>query len=287
MKFKYKKILWLFLASVFIVSCSKEDVYEVIEEPKTLMEQSFGNDVAQKMDVYLPAGRSQATTQVILIIHGGGWMLGDKKDMNSFVPKFQSKMKENYAVVNMNYRLANLSPRYMLPTQTDDIHSAMDYIAENASTLGVKPEFVVVGLSAGGHLAMLYSYKHDTKRRVKAVVNIVGPSNLDDDYYKSYPIFRLGMNYITDPKNLPKGMTQSVFGSPVTWITKNAPPTISFYGSTDQYIPAIQHTALEQKLNEHKIPNAKHIYNGGHGVGFEHSDDIVARTAAFLEEYVR
>lgn len=239
------------------------------------------------MDIYLPAGRSQGTTKVILLIHGGGWIGGDKKSLDNFVVKFQSKVKENYAMVNMNYRLAIIPTRYMLPTQTDDIRAAMDYISKNASTLGVKPQFVVLGVSAGGHLAMLYSYKYDTARRVKGVVNIVGPSNLDDSYYKNNLIFNFAMNYITDPKNLPKNMTQSVFGSPVTWITKNAPPTISFYGSSDDLIPATQHSALEQGLNKYKIPQAKHVYDGGHGIGDDNVDDLIARTLSFLGEYVR
>ncbi len=291
MKHSVKYFLWILLAAVTTFGCSKEgesEVHKVFIEPKTITDVNYGNDVAQRMDIYLPAGRSQATTQVLLIIHGGGWFAGDKKDMNDFASKFQNQMS-NYAVVNMNYRLVTFAPvRYMLPPQTDDIRSAMDYIGKNAAELGVKQEFVVLGLSAGGHLAMLYSYKYDTERRVKAAVNIVGPSNLNDSYYLNIELYRWAMEHITNPSNLPTNMTAPVFGSPVTWVTKNAPPTISFYGTNDEYIPPSQHSALEDTLNNYKIPNQKHIYEGGHiQASYNQSDDIVAKTKQFVSTHVK
>ncbi|OPZ27076.1 MAG: acetyl esterase [Bacteroidetes bacterium ADurb.BinA174] len=288
MKLTLKLFLGFFLFAILFSACSQEEVFEVINEPKTIIDAAYGNDEAQKADIFLPEGRSQADTRVLLIIHGGGWYTGDKKDMDKFVSTFQSKLK-SYAVVNMNYRLVTFSPvRYMLPTQTDDIRLVMDYMAKNASDFGIKPEFVLLGLSAGGHLAMLYSYKYDKAGRVKAAVNIVGPCDLSDDAYKNNFIFNLGMNYITDPAHLPSGMSQSTFGSPVHWITRNAPPTISFYGNTDKLIPLSQPSTLEQALNQYNIPNEKYIYPGGHTeASYDQSDDIVAKTVTFLTTHVR
>ncbi len=280
------KFLSIFLFSLIILSSCKKEVYEVFEEPKTILDVAYGNDAAQKADIFLPANRSEADTRVLVIIHGGGWMAGDKKDMQSFVPKFQAELKD-YAIVNMNYRLADLTSRYMLPMQTDDIQSVINHMKNNAAEYGIKPEFVVLGLSAGGHLAMYYAYKNDSDRKVKAVVNIVGPSNLNDTYYLNNVVFNFAMGRITAPSNLPSGMPQSVLGSPVTWISTKSQPTISFYGTTDTYIPASQHSALEQELNKVNVPNEKHIYEGGHVVGFSQSDDIVNKTKEFLRKNVR
>lgn len=291
MKHSMKHFLWILLTTITVIGCSKEgepEVHKVFNEPKTVVDVAYGKDAAQKMDIYLPAGRSQATTRVLLIIHGGGWYDGNKKDMNDFVSKFQVQMND-YAVVNMNYRLVTFAPaRYMLPMQTDDIRSVMNYIGKNAAELGVKSEFVVLGLSAGGHLAMLYSYKYDTERRVKATVNIVGPSNLNDSFYLNNMVYGLAMGYITNPSNLPADMNAPVFGSPITWVTKNAPPTIAFYGTNDKLIPPSQHSALEDALNNYKIPNQKHIYEGGHvQASYNQSDDIVAKTKQFVSTHVK
>ena len=281
-----KYLSFVFFIWIVFSGCKKEN-FEIFEEPKTLLNVAYGSDAAQKADIFLPANRSQADTRVVLIIHGGGWMAGDKKDMESYIPKLQSQLKD-YAVVNMNYRLASISPiRYMLPTQSDDIRSLMNYVQSNADEFGVKPEFVVLGYSAGGHLAMLYAYRYDTDKRVKAVVNIAGPCNLDDSAYHSNPIFSFGMNYITNPDNLPDGMTQAVFGSPVTWISTKSQPTIAFYGSSDDLIPVSQHTKLEQSLNNVEVYNEKHIYDTGHDVSFKFADDIIQKTKAFLSKHVR
>ena len=287
MKFLSNLFPVLFLSVILFSTCRKEEVHQIIQEPRTILDTSYGGDVAQKADIYLPAGRSSGTTRVLLIIHGGGWFGGDKKDMQRFVPAFQAQLK-NYAIINMNYRLVTFVPvRYMLPTQTDDIRAVMDFVKNNAAAFGVKPEFVVLGLSAGGHLAMLYSYKYDSERRVKGVVNIVGPSDLSDNFYQNNTIYRIGMGYITHPDNLPSGMVANVFGSPANWISSASQPTISFYGTNDGYIPESQHTILETTLNRFNVYNEKHIYNGGHEVGFGNIDDIVSKTAAFLRARVK
>ncbi len=288
MKKRIKYILPLFFVAVLLTNCAKdEEIHEVLSEPKTELNVSYGKNERHVMDVYLPAGRSQATTSVLVLIHGGGWYEGDKSSMNDFVAEFQSQMKD-YAIVNINYRLVNFSNLYMLPTQTDDIRAAMDFVEDNASNWGVKPEFVVLGLSAGGHLAMLYSYKEDSGNRVKATVNIVGPSNLNDSFYTNNFIYNFAMGYIAKPEDLPADTKAAVFASPVTWITNSAPPTISFYGTTDSFIPESQHSALENALNDHKVPNEKHIYNGSHTeASYGQSADIVAKIKAFLAKHVR
>lgn len=285
MRLNIKHLPFILFSFVILSSCTKEN-FEVFTEPKTIMNASYGSDNAQKADIFLPANRSQADTKVLLIIHGGGWMAGDKKDMEGLVPKIQALLGD-YAIVNMNYRLAAMTPlRYMLPTQSDDIRSVMNYIGSNADEFGVKPEFVVLGYSAGGHLAMLYAYKYDEERRVKAVVNIAGPSNLDDVAYHNNMGFSFLMNYITNPSDLPSGMTQSVFGSPVTWVSSKSQPTISFYGSTDELIPQSQHTTLKTSLNSANIYNENYIYNAGHEVIAKFTDDILSKTKDFLSKNV-
>ncbi len=284
---KNVKYLSFILFSFVIFSSCKKEKYAVFDTPQTFLNYSYGEDPSQKVDIFLPAGRSQGTTRVILLIHGGGWMAGSSKDMETFFVSMKEKMPD-YAIVNMNYRLAELvGPKFMLPMQTDDIHSAINYMKSHAEAFGIKPEFVVVGLSAGGHLAMLYSYKHDLDRSVKAVVNIVGPSNLNDTFYLNNLVYGVAMNRITDPANLPAGMSQSVFGSPMTWITSKAPPTISFYGTNDEFIPLSQHSFLEESLDKVNVYNEKHIYEGGHSVGYDNKDDIVNKIKSFLERRIK
>ncbi|HNN72718.1 MAG TPA: hypothetical protein PKG89_15825, partial [Ferruginibacter sp.] len=50
---------------------------------RIILDTAYGTAPAQKMDIYLPAGRT-AATKLIILIHGGGWEAGDKADMNYY-----------------------------------------------------------------------------------------------------------------------------------------------------------------------------------------------------------
>lgn len=281
-----KVIISALLMMFFLTSCNNDVDSEVIfPEAKTMMDVSYGADAKQKMDIYLPPNRSSSKTKVFVLIHGGGWTGGDKVDFNSYVPKFQQNFSD-YALVNMNYRLVQSSVNYLLPYLTDDIKSVLDNLGQNSAEYGVKPEFVLCGVSAGGHLSMLYSYKYDEQKRVKAVVNIVGPTNFEDSYYASYPQYWDAITHIIDPSLLPANYSAAKFGSPISWVTTSSAPTISFFGSTDELVPPGQKTILDQKLNEKDVINESYLYNGGHDIGALFENEILAKTKTFVYKNV-
>lgn len=271
---------------ILVTSCQRDNDSEVIfTDAKSLMDISYGPDSKQKMDIYLPPNRSSNKTKVFVLIHGGGWSGGDRADFSAYVPKIQNNFSD-YAVVNMNYRLVGSSVNYLLPYLTDDIQSVLDHLARNSAEYGVKPEFVLCGVSAGGHLSMLYSYKFDTQKRVKAIINIVGPANFEDSYYTAYPQYWDLIPLIIEPGLLPANYTAPRYASPVTWISNSSSPTISFFGNTDELVPPSQKTKLDQKLNEKNVINESYLYNGGHGIGNDYEDDIISKSKSFIYKYV-
>jgi acetyl esterase len=90
-----------------------------------------------------------ADAPVLLYFHGGGMVLGSN---HSFEPLARTLASVSDAtVVAVDYRLAPENPA---PAQFDDAYSATEWVAENASRLGVDPaRLAVVGDSAGGSLA--------------------------------------------------------------------------------------------------------------------------------------
>jgi acetyl esterase/lipase len=76
--------------------------------------------------LYLPANRSKTTTKTIVLVHGGGWIEGDKADMNYIVDIIKQNLP-NYAVANINYRLATAS-QPAFPMQIDDISSIVSQL---------------------------------------------------------------------------------------------------------------------------------------------------------------
>ena len=279
------RLLIIFLMFA-LIACEKEESFdpEQLKKPLTQLNLSYGKTEVQKMDVYLPADRNRNQTQVMLLLHGGAWATGAKEEMDEIIPKLQQAFGNEYAIVNMNYRLVNFLGVYMLPTQIDDIEQAMSFVESKSVNWGVKPQFVSVGVSAGGHLALLHAYRFDNKNRVKAVVNVVGPTDLTDPFYQSHPLFSQGLNYIMRSKDIPDGMTAPQFASSVTWIAAQSPPTISFYGNRDHLIPNNQGEKLESTLEQYKVRREMHIYDGGHDIAEKFSDDIVSKTKMFLDQ---
>src|SRR6187431_3135347 len=143
-------LLLLFII-IFISSCKKDDDKEQ-DMSVTMLNVSYGTDAQQKMDVYLPANRSTASTKVIIMIHGGGWNTGDKTDFNEYVDSLK-KREPSYAIFNINYRLANTPD--IFPAQEQDVKAAVEFINSERQEYKVSDKFALIGASAGAHLALL------------------------------------------------------------------------------------------------------------------------------------
>ncbi|MEI9944726.1 MAG: alpha/beta hydrolase [Chitinophagaceae bacterium] len=91
--------------SFLIASCVKENTGTSGTDAVSYTNVTYGSDARQKMDIYLPAGRTTSNTKVIVLIHGGGWTEGDKADFAPFISLIQEKLA-GYAIFNINYRLS-------------------------------------------------------------------------------------------------------------------------------------------------------------------------------------
>ena len=171
-----------FLLIVFIItffsSCKKDDAPEE-DMSVTMLSVSYGTNAQQKMDVYLPVGRSSTATKVIIMIHGGGWNTGDKSDFNEYVDSLK-KRESGYAIFNVNYRLANAPD--LFPAQEQDIKAAVEFIYNKRSEFLISDKFALIGASAGAHLALLQGYKYSTPVKPKAIIDFFGPTDLVELY---------------------------------------------------------------------------------------------------------
>tara|TARA_R110002051_G_scaffold86498_2_gene152344 strand:- start:2367 stop:3215 length:849 start_codon:yes stop_codon:yes gene_type:complete len=265
---------------LFFISCT-EDNNTIIEfetdEAISLNNLSYGDNANQIYDIYLPKNRTQ-DTKVILLIHGGGWTSGDKSDMNGFKDFIKTELP-NIAVVNMNYRFAN-STTSPYPLQINDISSLINLLKEKRSEYQISNSIGLIGVSAGGHLGLLWSYVHDNEEQVKMVCSIVGPTNLLDGAYQNStdPVINnlIGL-FGNDEQNLQNA-------SPLYQLNESSPPTILFYGGQDPLIPNAQGVALNTRLTELNIVHEFTFYqNEGHGwVGLNLLDTSI-KLKAFIE----
>lgn len=114
---------------------------------------AYGPDPAQRMDVYLPPHAEHAP--VIFMVHGGGWMFGDKDSSGVVDNKAAHWLPAGYIVMSIDYRL---SPSANPLEQADDVARALAFAQSKASRWGADPaRFVLIGHSAGAHLVSLLS----------------------------------------------------------------------------------------------------------------------------------
>ncbi len=125
------------------------------------------------LDVYYPDGTSEKLP-VIIEIHGGGLMMGNK-DYNRVYCSVLAK--KGYTVVCINYRL---SPDVLYPSQVQDVMAAYKWIYDNADSYNIDLERVyVTGESAGGNLAY-YTSLVETSQQLQELYG-VSPSGLQID----------------------------------------------------------------------------------------------------------
>ena len=266
-------------------ACNPEKIITDSSEPAAYANVEFGNDALQKMDIFLPAGRTINTTKTIVIIHGGAWTSGDKSEMTSVVDSLKIRLP-NYAFINLNYRLAVNNSVNIFPTQENDVKTAIEFYLGKSLTYEISKDIIVLGASAGAHLAMLHSYKNDPDKYVKAVVDLFGPTDLVAEWNEGFlPQLALmaatGKTYEQDPAIY----TQS---SPVNFINAQSPPTIALQGGMDYVVSPNQTNLVIAKLNSMGVTNQLVVYpNEGHGFSQANNTDALNKVMAFISKNVK
>lgn len=112
---------------------------------------SYGPDKMNVLDVYRPKD-DHGVLPVIVSVHGGGWVYGDKKLYSHYCV---SLAQRGFVVVNFTYRL---SPEHKFPCHVEDTALVFDWIAKNGGRHGMdRKQVFAVGDSAGGHILALYA----------------------------------------------------------------------------------------------------------------------------------
>lgn len=135
---------------------------------------AYGKAAAQKIDAYWrDAGPRAEPRPVVLILHGGYWLKGDKGGGWKYLARRLTE--EGFVVLSANYRLA---PKAHWPAQRDDSMSALAFVKRHARLWNADPARVaVVGSSAGGQLATQLGTLGTGTRQVRTVVALSPPNN--------------------------------------------------------------------------------------------------------------
>ena len=156
-----RAIIWSFvLASVFAFNILAD--YDATTDIR--FRELPGIEASQQsLDYFRPLADDEdeaapSNLPVILYVHGGRWMTGDKDiDQSPMVDRF---IDEGFVVVSTNYRLSD-DGKNQHPGQIEDVADAVGWISDNIRYRSGNPRAIyVVGYGAGAHLAALLTTDH-------------------------------------------------------------------------------------------------------------------------------
>ncbi|WP_250253305.1 alpha/beta hydrolase [Chryseobacterium sp. Marseille-Q3244] len=212
----------------------------------------YGEHKRQKMDVFLPKDYA-VDSPVVLIVHGGAWTLGKKEHMIQIQKMlFQHKIPS----INMNYRLVSQRKKITYKQQLEDIGSVIEKFNSLAEKAELQPNnYIILGESAGGHLALLYGYQHPDQ--IKKIISLSGPTDFYspeylNSFYSKYtsPTLQKVVGTKFDRKNFSEAFKEA---SPIANITHV--PTLLFQGNHDFLVNQHQGIALDSALTRMDVPH--------------------------------
>lgn len=267
--------LAVLIAFSFPAVLSAQDEFEVPAGVVVKRDVTFlPADRKEKLDLYRPATIEVGKKlPAVVIIHGGGWVKGDKSREREFVTGV-ALAQANYVAISINYETRK---RKRWPGNLRDCKNAVRWLRTNAPELQVDSDQIgVIGGSAGGHLALMVAYTGDHPRlspndlypgvsdKVSACVDMYGITNLltrkvTDS--KGNPTDELKGNNLLK-KDREKGPAMWRNASPVTYVDKNSPPTLILHGTRDPVVDRDQSKELYAALQEADVPSELKMIEG-------------------------
>jgi len=259
-----------------------------------------------QLDLWVP--ESSTPPPLVVWIHGGGWMIGDRRYLpETLRPNqlFDALLDAGLAVATIDYRLALEAP---FPAQLHDAKAAIRYLRAHADELGIDTGRVGVwGESAGGHLAALVGLTGH-RDDLEGGIGVVGESSAVDVVVDWYGVADFTtMPRMTPPPHIAAKLEAAMHtppedtlvaglddaaradASPITHVTPQAPPFLLVHGTADWLVPYAQSEQLHEALTHdgvdcrlEPVEGAQHIFDGHDDI-----DAVVQLSVDYLTEALR
>lgn len=232
------------------------------------------------LDIYRPRD-GVGDAPVLLQVHGGGWVMGDKRQQA--LPLMTHLASRGWVCVAANYRL---SPAATFPDHLVDLKQALRFIRERIAEFGGDPRFVAAtGGSAGGHLASLLALTAEDRSlqpgfeevdtRVQACVPFYGVYDLAGRFgLEHFHAFERFLGRVVLKRRFSEAPEAFRAASPVHRVHADAPPFFVIHGTHDSLAPVEEARAFVAALREvskapvayAELPGAQHAFEVFHSL---------------------
>lgn len=292
----------MFKTLLNILTISLDPIYSRISLWKSKLkskefEYAVSNGRKRKLDFYAPSN-ANSPVPLIIYIHGGGWIMGSKKNLQ---PGILKQVNRGFAVASVSYSFA---PWSKWPTQAMELKAAVRWLRANAEKLNIDSEkFIVWGLSAGGHIASIIATSNGSDKLEGSLGNLsvsssvqgaiiwYGPSELvrlvdDLGVLKLFGKINIAFLYGAFFKKKQTEINQ--VANPSIYINPQTPPFYLMHGTADRIVPINQSNIFYDALKQKGIKVQYKVIPG-----YVHADrrlnrqEHVIELESFLDEIVR
>ena len=243
-----------------------------------------------RLDVFTP--EVSKSDLLLVYVHGGAWRAGSKDN----VP-VMDLVARGYALVSVDYRL---SGEARFPANVHDIKAAIRFLRANHGDFGIQADkIVILGSSAGGHLAALVGVTNDHEElegnvgehldlssAVQGIVSFYGASNLQTILAQSTPHgLKVRVPALELLLGALPGQTQDLarLASPVSHVDGMDPPLLLIHGDLDPQMPVNQSLELQWVYEQAERPvTFINVHGGEHGGPQFYDSAMLDRVDAFL-----
>ncbi len=260
-----KKLLFVF--SLFVLLAGSNLTYSQVCTPPVSPSEyhSIENMIYKKdlgMDLYAPVSFSEKPLPVAMIIHGGAWVRGDRRDYRPLAKQLTSM---GFAAITVSYSLVTPEGG-RFPQPIEDLRCALKTLKKNHKLFNINPDRILgIGFSAGAHLAaevgLTAKHQHfsdrecpvqDFEPNVQGVVAYYGPydlTNLDglDALQSSLVINFLGIHPFLAP-------SFAMWASPKAQIKKQNIPFYLVHAQNDDLVPVRSSREFSEALAQKNVP---------------------------------
>ena len=240
------------------------------------------NGKAGACDLYLPnVGPPESGFPVVMIVHGGGWVSGDKWTVEGYGRVLAGA---GFAAITINYRLA---PTFKFPAPLDDVRQALVWTKQNAKRYSFDQNRIgMFGYSAGGHLCLLTALlsgrdyerlEHTTDWKEKdprwsllPKISAVCAGGPPCDF-RALPPDNLAYSFFLGGSRRDRPETY-VAASPLAHVWQGAPPVQLIHGNRDLIVPISASQCMMDALDKVGVQvKMETIENQGHMLTFLNS----------------
>jgi acetyl esterase/lipase len=251
---------------------------------------------AHRLDVIRRRVAPAVGAPVLIYIHGGAWVIGDKREQG--LPLMHEVARRGWVAVTINYRL---SPKATWPDHIVDCKRALAWVRAHIAEYGGDPGFIAVsGGSAGAHLAALMALSpgdpefqpgfEDADTSVDACVPFYGVYDMTAGRGGSR--YDEGLLALLERRVFKRRLEDDpgVFeaASPLSRVYPEAPPFFVLHGTNDTLVPVADARAFVSALRSvskapvlyAELPYTQHAFDVLPSVRTAHA---VAAVVRFLE----